>query len=208
MLDKAGTQSAAETETDVRYVVATFRRFAALSVEDALPPDEDGDGVLAQFGTYEFRGQREFSADFTRQLIGVGENAPTWQLSCTLYWDPSVGHRWAGIRTPMVLRQDTRQVLRRGCRPSRLGMGAEQRATTPRRRDQVRSDLSPSWSKSRRVTRSQARTSPGAQPGRHARSAACDGGRAGWRSTVAGLLVVSFGAPGKGGWESPLLAFR
>ncbi|XVU29964.1 hypothetical protein ACQPZJ_23590 [Actinoplanes sp. CA-054009] len=75
---------------DVPAVVDVFRRFAALPVEDAAPVSEDGDGVLAQFGTFGRRGRREFSADLTRQLIEAGGGDPVvWQLSCTLYWPPS-----------------------------------------------------------------------------------------------------------------------
>lgn len=103
MLDDAGAGSSAVAPTDVRHAVETFRRFAALPVEDAKPQVEDGDGVLAQFGTYAFRGQREFSVDLTRQLVEVGgDDAPTWQLSYTLYWPLSVatdglasGHLWS-----------------------------------------------------------------------------------------------------------------
>jgi hypothetical protein len=103
MLDDAGAGTSAVAPTDVRHAVETFRRFAALLVEDAKPQEDDGDGVLAQFGTYAFRGQREFSADLTRQLVEAGgEDAPTWQLSCTLYWPPSAatdglasGHLWS-----------------------------------------------------------------------------------------------------------------
>jgi hypothetical protein len=36
------------------------------------------------------RGALEFSAGFTRQCLGPGDEGPSmWQLSCTLYWDPS-----------------------------------------------------------------------------------------------------------------------
>jgi hypothetical protein len=90
MLDDAGVNPTTAVAIDVRHAVEVFRRFAALPVEDAEAPEEDGDGVLAQFGTYGFRGQPEFSTDLTRQLVEVGgEDAPTWQLSCTLYWPPS-----------------------------------------------------------------------------------------------------------------------
>ncbi|GIM94346.1 hypothetical protein [Paractinoplanes toevensis] len=103
VLDDAAMDSNAVAATDVRHVVEAFRRFAELPVEDARPPDEDGDGVLAQFGTYEFRGQREFSASLTRQLVERGgEDAPMWQLSCTLYWPTNTatenlasGHLWS-----------------------------------------------------------------------------------------------------------------
>jgi hypothetical protein len=90
MLDDVGANRSAPTATDVRAVVETFRRFAALPAEDAAPPQEDGDGVLAQFGTYDLRGQDEFSVDLTRQFAeGRAEDAATWQLSCTFYWSAS-----------------------------------------------------------------------------------------------------------------------
>lgn len=90
MLHSAGVNPSAVTATDVRRVVEVFRQFVALPVDEMAPPEEDGDGVLAQFGTFDFRGQTEFSADLTRQLIDAGdEDAPMWQLSCTLHWAPS-----------------------------------------------------------------------------------------------------------------------
>lgn len=72
-----------------RAVVKAFRSFTAIPVSDCAPIDEDGDGVLAQFGTYGFRGTQEFSVDFSRQFIEAGDDGPIWQLSCTLYWDPT-----------------------------------------------------------------------------------------------------------------------
>ena len=87
--------------------VEAFRRFAVVPVEGAAPPEDDGDGVLAQFGTFDVRGQREFLADLTRQFTGTGDaDAPTWQLSCTLYWTPNAetevlasGHVWSFGKT-------------------------------------------------------------------------------------------------------------
>lgn len=65
--------------------------------------EEDGDAVFAQFGTHDFRGVPEFSADLTRQLLAAGEaGSRMWQLSCTLHWDPNretnalaSGHLWS-----------------------------------------------------------------------------------------------------------------
>jgi hypothetical protein len=107
MLGAAGVNLSAMTTADVRPFVDNFRRFAALAVEDAAPPENDGDAVLAEFGTYDLRGQREFSADLTRQFIEAGaDDAPMWQLSCTLYWASSAatdalgsGHLWSFGRT-------------------------------------------------------------------------------------------------------------
>ena len=74
-----------------------------MPAEDAAMPEDDGDAILAQFGTHDFRGHREFSADLTRQFAEAdGDPAPMWQLSCTLYWAPSPvtevlasGHLWS-----------------------------------------------------------------------------------------------------------------
>ncbi len=69
-------------------LMKVFERFAAMPANDCAPVDEDGDGVLAQFGTYRVRGTPEFNVDLTRQFIATGDDdAPTWQLSCTFYWD-------------------------------------------------------------------------------------------------------------------------
>jgi hypothetical protein len=108
MLTDAGVNPSVVTAADVRTVVGVFRRFAAISIDDAAPPEEDGDGVLAQFGTFDFRGQREFWADLTRQFIEAGdEYAPMWQLSCTFHWTRSAetegfasGHLWS-FGTPL-----------------------------------------------------------------------------------------------------------
>jgi hypothetical protein len=107
MLAGAGVNASTLTTADVRTTVDVFRRFAALPVDEAAPPEEDGDAVLAQFGTYDFRGQPRFSADLTRQLIEArDEHAPMWQLSCTLHWAPSAttdvlasGHLWSFGKT-------------------------------------------------------------------------------------------------------------
>jgi hypothetical protein len=103
MLADGGVTPGAATGADTRALVEVYRRFATIPADDAAPVDEDGDGILAQFGTYSFRGAREFSADFTRQFLSHGEeDAQMWQQSCTLYWDPSPetdalasGHLWS-----------------------------------------------------------------------------------------------------------------
>ena len=90
MLADGGVTPGAVTAADVHTIVEVYRRFAAIPADDAAPAGEDGDGVLAQFGTYDFRGAREFLADLTRQFLESGDDdAPMWQLSCTLHWDPS-----------------------------------------------------------------------------------------------------------------------
>jgi hypothetical protein len=87
MLAEAGVSIIAPAEADVTTTVEVFRQFAALAVEDAAPPEQDGDGILAQFGTHDFRGRPEFLADLTRQFITAGrEEQSLWQLSCTFHW--------------------------------------------------------------------------------------------------------------------------
>ena len=108
MLDLAGVIPATVTAADVRPTVEVFRRFAALPVDGVAPADDDGDGVLAQFGTFGFRGRPEFSADLTRQWAGAAdEAASTWQLSCTFHWAPdagtealAAGHLWDFGKSP------------------------------------------------------------------------------------------------------------
>jgi hypothetical protein len=88
MLDGAGVHWSA---ANPRTTVEVFRIFAALPVEGVAPPDNDGDGVLAEFGMYKFRGQYEFSTGFTRQFIEDDEpDPPMWQVSCTLHWPPNL----------------------------------------------------------------------------------------------------------------------
>jgi hypothetical protein len=103
MLTAGGLTPGAATGADPCALVEIYQRFAAMPADDAAPPGQDGDGILAQFGTYRFRGAREFSVGFTRQFLGPGdEDWLMWQLSCTLYWDPSPetdalasGHLWS-----------------------------------------------------------------------------------------------------------------
>ena len=89
MLDHAGVRSGKATADYVPTTVEVFRRFAAVPADDAASPDEDGDGVLAQFGTFDFDGVREFWADLTRQFIEADDEDVMWQLRCTLHWTPS-----------------------------------------------------------------------------------------------------------------------
>jgi hypothetical protein len=57
-------------------------------VDDAASPEVDGDGVLAQFGTFDFDGVRELWAGLTRQFIEADDADVMWQLRCTFRWTP------------------------------------------------------------------------------------------------------------------------
>lgn len=78
-----------DAEQPARGLLEAFERFAQIPVVDAAPADEDGDGVLAQFGTADFGTGREFQVDLTRQFIEPGEDGTMWQLSCALTWPPT-----------------------------------------------------------------------------------------------------------------------
>ncbi|MEU1589697.1 hypothetical protein [Micromonospora sp. NPDC005710] len=89
MLDLAGVRPGEVSAADVLTTVEVFRRFATIPVDDAVSPAEDGDGVLAQTGTFDFDGVREFCADLTRQFIEADDQDVIWQPRCTLHWTPS-----------------------------------------------------------------------------------------------------------------------
>jgi hypothetical protein len=89
MLDRAGVRPGKAAAADVLTTVEVFQRFATVPVHDAASPEADGDGVLAQFGTFESDGVREFWADLTRQFIEADNEDVMWQLRCTLHWTPN-----------------------------------------------------------------------------------------------------------------------
>lgn len=90
MLDHAGVRPGKAVAADVLTTVEVFRRFAAIPVDDAASPEDDGDGILAQYGTFGFDGVLEFWADLTRQFIEVDDEDVMWQLRCTLHWTSTV----------------------------------------------------------------------------------------------------------------------
>ncbi|MFE4197102.1 hypothetical protein ACFRJ9_14650 [Paenarthrobacter sp. NPDC056912] len=71
-------------------VFDVFRQFAAVPATDAAPAQEDGDGVLAQFGPADHADTIAFMVDLTRQFIETSdENPAIWQLSCVFLWPES-----------------------------------------------------------------------------------------------------------------------
>jgi hypothetical protein len=83
MLKAAGVNVDAPTASDVQATWEVMPRFAAEPVEDCEPPEQDGDGILAQYGTY---GGDTFQIDMTRQFSFVdadGDYDHMAQLNCT-----------------------------------------------------------------------------------------------------------------------------
>jgi hypothetical protein len=89
MVRRAGVSLTDPAAGSVGQVLDVIRDFSNIPVAGIAPLDEDGDGVLAQFGTYAIDGPRRFEVDLTRQFTKRGEDPQIWQLSCTLKWLPS-----------------------------------------------------------------------------------------------------------------------
>lgn len=88
MLNDAGVRPGQAGGADVLATFEVFRRFAAVPVDNAASPDDDGDGVLAEFGTFDCYGTPEFSAGLTRQFIEADDEDMMWQLRCAFHWTP------------------------------------------------------------------------------------------------------------------------
>ena len=89
LLSEAGVDIARPTAEDVEKTWAVMRRFADEPVEDCQPREEEGDGLLAQYGSY---GQSIFQLDMTRQFTfadEAGEYDHMAQLNCTFLFDAS-----------------------------------------------------------------------------------------------------------------------
>jgi hypothetical protein len=96
LLAQAGVDLEQPTAADVARTWAVMRAFAAEPVDDAEPAAEDGDGILAQYGVYEWEQRGEhFELDMTRQFTARGSGAVT-QLHCTFRYASSVELRGFG----------------------------------------------------------------------------------------------------------------
>lgn len=113
MLREAGVTTGQLGPDAPRRVIDAFREFALTPVTGVARVDEDGDGVLAQFGTDTFSGPRLFRVDLTRQFIKPGNDPAIWQLSCSMTWPRSpetdvlgAGNLWSfGIDASAFFRQ-------------------------------------------------------------------------------------------------------
>ncbi len=100
MLGEAGVDLLCPPADSLAAVLSVFREFCEIEVRGLA--QDDGDGVLAQFGTWAFDGPPTFEVDLTRQLTERGVDPPIWQVQCTLHWEPSAetdrlgfGERWS-----------------------------------------------------------------------------------------------------------------
>jgi hypothetical protein len=89
LLAQAGVDIEHPMAEDVERTWAVYRHFADEPVEDAEPREEEGDGILAQYGTYSWSPGR-FEVDLTRQLAFTDEDGGydhMAQLNCTFRFE-------------------------------------------------------------------------------------------------------------------------
>jgi hypothetical protein len=85
LLAVAGVDLVQPASADVSRAWDVMRQFAREPVEDAQPSEDDGDGILAQYGIDERDGSPVFMLDMTRQFTFAdehGEYSHMTQLFC------------------------------------------------------------------------------------------------------------------------------
>jgi hypothetical protein len=99
LLLDAGINLDNPTASDVERTWEVMQDFAAEPVEDAEPREQDGDGILAQYGTYDWGDGEHFELDMTRQFSFTdedGEYSHMAQLHCTFEFEPTDALRALG----------------------------------------------------------------------------------------------------------------
>ena len=99
LLTQAGVDLERPSAADVQLTWGVIRAFADEPVEDADPPEQDGDGILAQYGTYDFGDGEHFDLDMTRQFSfsdDEGEYDHMSQLTCAFRFEPTPELRAVG----------------------------------------------------------------------------------------------------------------
>ena len=99
LLMDAGIDLERPTSEDVGLTWHVFEEFAGEPVEDCEPREQDGDLVLAEFGTYDWGHGEHFELDLTRQFSFLDENGEydhMAQLNCTFLFEPTDELRQAG----------------------------------------------------------------------------------------------------------------
>jgi hypothetical protein len=75
-----------DAATLVGLIVAWYESVRA---EDSASLDKDGDGLLFQWGTYDFGSGRSLRYGVTRQFITAGDDGAMWQLAAVLLFEPT-----------------------------------------------------------------------------------------------------------------------
>jgi hypothetical protein len=99
LLRDAGVDKERPSAGDVPVTWRVFQEFALEPVLDCEPRDQDGDLILAQFGTFDWGEGECFELDLTRQFSFLDENGEydhMAQLSCTFLFEPTDDLRSAG----------------------------------------------------------------------------------------------------------------
>lgn len=99
LLTQAGVNLSAPTADDVERTWDVIVRFAREGAEDV--PSEPGDyddGILAQYGVYDWGDGESYELDMTRQFSFYedGEYDHMAQLQCTFHFEPTAALRAAG----------------------------------------------------------------------------------------------------------------
>jgi hypothetical protein len=91
LIAEAGVNPSNPAAADVERVWDVMRRFAAEPVDDIAPLEEESDGILAQYGTYDWGEGEHFEIEFVRQYAfndGDGEYDHMSQLHCQFQFEP------------------------------------------------------------------------------------------------------------------------
>ena len=127
LIAQAGVDTASLRAGDVDRVWDVMRRFAAEAVDDIAPLEEESDGILAQYGTYDWGEGERFEIEFARQFAfndGDGEYDHMSQLHCQFLFEPTDALRALGADDLLCVRSGARRVLRPGARDA----GVQRRA--------------------------------------------------------------------------------
>ena len=119
LLAEAGVDPEHPCAADIERAWSAVREFGAETVEHATPPG--GDGVLVQYGTYNWGDGEHFELDFTRQFT-LSSGSMT-QLSCTFHFEASDELRTLGAGDERALDdvpRGVRAVAEHGAEPVRL----------------------------------------------------------------------------------------
>lgn len=99
LLVEARIDLASPTNADIDAALTACKELAAHPVVDAGPPEEGGDLLLAQFGTYDWGEGEHFEVDLTRQFAffdDEGEYSHMTHLSCTFEFEVTEEFRGLG----------------------------------------------------------------------------------------------------------------